>query len=129
MTAPQILAETRRPRVLLVDLEPASRRALHLLLQGGGFDVRACAAPDAAFSQAHLAGADCLIAAQGAMAGDAIAVLALLRAHGWPGPAILLAAAPDPALYAAAGNAGFAHCLAQPLNDMTLVNAVWRAIG
>jgi len=118
-----------RPQVLVIDDDPGQRRALHLLLQGGGFDVCACAAPDDTFCGGHLAGSACLVAAHERANGTGIDVLATLRARGWDGPAILIAIGPSAQLHAATRDAGFSQCLARPFNDHALVNAVRRAIG
>lgn len=115
-----------QPSILIVEDDPAVRRSLLLLLRGRGFGAKAWSAADPALAEAARSAPDCLIVDYRLEGGDGIAMLASLRANGWPGPAILISAYGSAELDARAHDAGFALILEKPLREHALIDAVSR---
>lgn len=81
-----------RQLVALVDADDPSRRALHLLLQGHGHQVRAYSSSAALRSDPLAIDANWLVLMQADGADEA---LAALRARNWAGRALLVSAGAD----------------------------------
>lgn len=126
-TAPP--APTRRPRLLLVEDEPAVRRSLQLLLSARGFEVRAYG------SGPELLADDSSLSAQGLIADyrmpdvDGFVVLKTLRERGWAGAALLITGYPALGLTERAIAAGFDRVIEKPFVEAAFVDAVERLAG
>lgn len=120
------LTERHRPRVLIVENDPAVRRSMQLLLQGRGFDVKAYAVGEHLLVEAAREPPDCFIADYLLDGPDGIAVLQALRQQGWAGPAILISAFASRELSARAIDAGFTHVFEKPLRERALIECVSR---
>jgi CheY-like chemotaxis protein len=114
----------RRPCLLLIEDDDAVRRALQLLLQGQGYDVRAFASGRSALADAATAEARYLVADYMLADGDGIDLLAALRRDGWSGGAVLITAFSSPDVRAAAARAGFVTVLDKPFRDDDLLRAL-----
>jgi len=115
-----------RPRILIVEDDPAVRRSLLLLLQGRNFDVRAHATGPTLLADAARQAPDCVIADYVLEDGDGIAMLRALRRQGWDGPAILVSAFASEALALDAREVGFTQVFEKPLREGALIEAVSR---
>lgn len=115
-----------RERVLLVDSQDESRRALQLLLQGCGMDVRAFSSAAAAMAETMLEQIRTLLIARQLSDGDAIELLRRLAARGWRGRAILIAGESHAELDDAARDAGFAGVVKKPVGRLELLGALAR---
>ena len=115
-----------RPRVLIVENDPAVRRSTQLLLQGRGFDVKAYATGEHVLVEAARQPPDCFIADYKLDGPDGIAVLQALHRQGWTGPAILISAFASPELNARAMAAGFTLVFEKPLRERALVESISR---
>lgn len=118
-------ARGARERVLLVDSQDDSRRALQLLLQGCGMDVRAFASAAAAMAEATVDQIRTLLIARDLSDGDAIHLLRQLALRGWRGRAILIGQS-HAALDEEARAAGFAHVVKKPVGRLELLGALAR---
>lgn len=117
-----------RPRVLLVEDDPAVRRATQLLLSSDGYDVRSYASGAGLSHDAEALKASCLVADLVLPNGDAVTLLEELREAGWSGAAILVSGhLTDPWRKRASG-AGYAIALAKPVADGVLKGWVSRLI-
>ncbi len=114
-----------RERVLLVDSQDESRRAVQLLLQGCGMDVRAFASAAAAMAEATLDQIRTLLIARELVDGDAIHLVRQLSLRGWQGRAILIGQS-HAELDEAARAAGFAHVVKKPVGRLELLGALAR---
>lgn len=114
-----------RERVLLVDSQDESRRALQLLLQGCGMDVRAFASAAAAMAETTLDQIRTLLIARELSDGDAIHLLQQLAGRGWKGRAILIGQS-HAELDEAARAAGFASVVKKPVGRLELLGALAR---
>jgi CheY-like chemotaxis protein len=114
-----------RERVLLVDSQDESRRALQLLLQGCGMEVRAFASAAAAMAETTLDQIRTLLIARELSDGDAIHVLRQLATRGWKGRAILIGQS-HAELDEAARDAGFAGVVKKPVGRLELLGALAR---
>jgi CheY-like chemotaxis protein len=114
-----------RERVLLVDSQDDSRRALQLLLQGCGMDVRAFASAAAAMAEATIEQIRTLLIARELADGDAIHLLRQLAIRGWKGRAILIGQS-HAELDDDARAAGFAHVVKKPVGRLELLGALAR---
>lgn len=118
-----------RPRLLLVEDDPAVRRSLQLLLSGRGYEVRAYA------SSLDLLADETAVSARGLIAdfrmpdADGLTVLRNLRDRGWSGSAVLITGFPGEALTEQAIAAGFNCVLPKPLVNSALIDAVERLVG
>ena len=117
-------ATAHRPVILLVEDEPAVRRALQLVLQGSGFSVRSQASSAAALGDPLALQAAAIVADYRLPDGDGLNLLRGLRQRGFAGPAILITAYGSPDLAASAREAGYARILEKPLPDRVLREAV-----
>lgn len=118
------------PEILLVLHDAALRRATHLLLAAQGYRVKSHALADRAMHDVAARCSRVLIAATerpGIAAGDAPHAM---RAAGWRGEALLLAAGEGTGTSGRhARDAGCAHRLAVPCADYELVAAVASLLG
>lgn len=105
------------------------RRSTQLLLQGKGFDVRAHAAADPILLTGDFSDVACLVVDYCLGEHDGMAVLDVMREHGWHGPAILMTAFSTIELKRCAQAAGFSEFFEKPMEERALVNAVARLTG
>ena len=112
------------PHILLLEDDEGVRRSLHLMLRAYGFDVSSYAAATLLLADTAIGTAELLIADYRLADGDGIAVLLALREMGWQGRAILITAAPSPALYEVAIAAGYHALLEKPLRPDELIRAI-----
>lgn len=115
-----------RPRVLIVENDPAVRRSTQLLLQGRGFDVKAYATGEHLLVEAARQPPDCFIADYLLDGLDGIEVLQELHRQGWDGPAVLISAFASPELTQRAVAAGFTLVFEKPLRERALVETISR---
>jgi FixJ family two-component response regulator len=115
-----------RPRVLIVENDPAVRRSTQLLLQGRGFDVKAYATGEHLLVEAARQPPDCFIADYLLDGADGIEVLQGLHRQGWDGPAVLISAFASPELTQRAVAAGFTLVFEKPLRERALVESIVR---
>ena len=116
-----------RPRVLLVEDDAAVRRALQLLLQGQGYDVRAYRSAIGLARDPEALRAACLVCDLIMPGKDAVELLGELRAAGWAGPAILISGQLDDRFRGQAQ--GFERVLAKPIAENLLKRSVAELIG
>jgi FixJ family two-component response regulator len=114
----------QKPRVLLVEDDPAVRRSLQLLVQANGYDVRAYARGATLLADVTALDAACLVADYRMTEYDGIQTLVQLRAKGWDGPAILITGFPSPGVTNCAKSAGFDAILEKPLRQHLLVRTI-----
>jgi len=119
----------KRPKVLVVEDDPAVRRSLQLLLQGRGYDVRSYASGASLLADRATRDAACILADYAMPDIDGIALLRELRADGWAGPAILITAYHSRNLEERAAIEGFAEIFEKPLPDRLLTDTVERLIA
>ncbi|GLI98228.1 response regulator [Sphingobium sp. AR-3-1] len=115
-----------RPKILLVEDEPAVRRSLQLLLHARGYDIRSYASSTAMFADPLVNDAICLVTDYRMPEMDGLEVLQSLRARGWRGPAILVTAYGSPDLVERAMKEGFSIVIEKPLREHALADAVAR---
>lgn len=118
-----------RPKVLLVEDDPAVRRSLQLLLQGRGMDVRAYAAGAPLLADPSALDAACFIADYRMSELDGLAILRALRARGWNGPAILITAFPSPELTRQAREAGFQTVIDKPFRQHLISDTILQVMS
>lgn len=120
--------DAERPRILLIEHNDEVRRALQLLLNGWGFEVRSFATPTLALTDPSLIEATVLLLDEQFIAAEANAhgVLPAMRTRGWQGRAILMSAAPEDARNGVAGRAGFAAVIRNPPRQLELLAALGR---
>lgn len=118
-----------RPRVLLVEDDPAVRRALQLLLIGEGYDVRAYRSAIGLADDPEALRAACLVADLMMPEKDALQLLQDLRTAGWTGPAILISGHLNEARVAKAHSEGFQVALPKPIGENMLTRSVAQLIG
>lgn len=118
-------ARGARERVLLVDSQDDSRRALQLLLQGCGKDVRAFASAAAAMAETTLDQIRTLLIARDLPDGDAVHLLRQFALRGWQGRAILIGQS-HAELDEEARAAGFAGVVKKPVGRLELLGALAR---
>lgn len=116
-----------RPTILLVEDDPGVRRSLQLLLRAQGYDVKAYFEGGPLEDEQSLAAA-CLITDYRLGDTDGLAILAMLRARGWDGPAILITAFPSKDLVRRAEAAGFSMVMDKPLRPHALVSLVEQLV-
>ncbi|PSJ38620.1 response regulator [Sphingomonas deserti] len=116
-----------RPRVLLVEDDAAVRRALQLLLQGQGYDVRAYRSAIGLARDPEALRAACLVCDLIMPEKDAVELLGELRAAGWAGPGILISGQLDDRFRGQAQ--GFERVLAKPIAENLLKRSVAELIG
>lgn len=107
--------------LLLVEDDTGVRRALQLLLQGQGFDVRSFAASKPALADPDSLKATHLVVDYALPDGDGITMVRALRSHGWDGTAILISAFSSPRIVEAARLAGIAAVIDKPFRDSQLL--------
>ena len=82
--------------IALLDAHDASRRELHLMIKGMGYDVRAHSNADA-LARDQLAARATWLIINGGHDGETLALLRALRKSGWLGRAAVIVDAPTPA--------------------------------
>ena len=117
-----------KPRILIVEDDPAVRRSMQLLLQGQGFDSRGYASGEALLSDAGFGNPACLVADYRMETLDGIALLSRLREQGWLGPAVLVTGFPSPELSQRAAASGYAAVFEKPLRERSLIDTLWRLV-
>lgn len=113
-----------RPRLLLIEADAIFRRALQLLLQAEGFDVRAFAAAAPALAGSGMPVAAVLVVGFRLPDMAGMEVLRRLQGRGWQGRAVLLAPVPAEGLAQEAKAAGFAAVLSEPVRTHAVLAAV-----
>lgn len=115
---------TGRNKVLLAEGEPVSRRAIHLLLQSLGYDVRAYATGAALLADPLATEASAIIVDNDLPDMGGENVLAILRAQAWGGPAILVCSETAGERVASVSAAGFQDVIRRPIRDLKLIDMV-----
>lgn len=118
-----------RPRILLVEDDPAVRRSLQLLLRFEGYDVRAYASGEGLSSDPEALRSRCVVADLVMPAQDGVEMLRELRASGWVGPAILISGHLEGELESRARDGGFDAVVAKPIREAELSRAIARLLG
>lgn len=113
-----------RPKILVVEDDPAVRRSMQLFLQGRGFDVRAYATGQSVLDDAAASDAAGMVADYQIESIDGIELLGRLRARGWGGVALLITGYPSEELERSATAAGFTAFFEKPLNQHNLIEAL-----
>lgn len=121
----------QRKRILLVEDDAAARRAIQLLLQSHGYDVRAHASLDGLAESPEALAASCLVAdlMLGDGDGDGVRLLRNLRDAGWSGRALLISGRLTEDWIDRALAGGFDEVLAKPVPERQLVATVNRLAG
>lgn len=109
-----------KPKVLLVEDDPAVRRSLQLILQGSGLSVRSYGSAATALADPMLKEMHGVIADYRLPDGDGVNLLLAMKAAGFRGHAVLITAFGTPELQASAYAAGFVRMLQKPLADRML---------
>lgn len=117
-----------RPRVLLVEDDPAVRRSLQLLLVGQGYDVRAYSSGSGLAKNPEAMRADCLVADLIIPDGNAVTLLTDLREAGWKGPAVLISGHLTNEWAERALAHGYAAAFAKPIGGTVLVKCLARLV-
>jgi FixJ family two-component response regulator len=117
-----------KPRILIVEDDPAVRRSMQLLLQGQGFDGRGYPSGEILLSDAGFGNPACLVADYRMEPLDGITLLSRLRDQGWLGPAVLVTGFPSPELSQRAIAAGYAAVFEKPLRERSLIDTLWRLV-
>jgi FixJ family two-component response regulator len=120
--------KTNRPRVLLVEDDPAVRRSTQLLLSSEGYEVRSYAKSAGLAEDPEALKAECLVADLLIEDGDALALLHDLRRAGWDGPAVLISGHLNDEWARRALDQGYAAALAKPVADGVLKGWVARLL-
>lgn len=118
---------TPRPRILLVDDDPAVRSSIAFALEVEGFEVGSYASAEAALAWAPLDGEACLVLDHRLPGMDGLALLRDLRARGVATPAIVITTNPNARLRALVAQQG-AVLLEKPLLGNALASAI-RALA
>ncbi|MGZ8998827.1 MAG: response regulator [Allosphingosinicella sp.] len=113
-----------RTRLLLVEDDSAVRRALHLLFQSQGYDVRAYRSGHGLGEDPEALCASCLIADLRLPDSDGLSLLHDLRSAGWRGAAILISGHLDEEWAERARQEGYDAVLAKPIPDKVLTKWV-----
>jgi len=119
----------RRSTILVVEDDPAVRRSLQLILQGGGFAVRSYATGAALLADPNIPDAQMVVADYRLPDSDGLQVLRGLHAAGFQGSAVLVTGFGTPELEARAREAGFVRILEKPLADRVLREAITGLIA
>jgi len=119
----------RRSIILVVEDDPAVRRSLQLILQGGGFEVRSYATGAALLADPNIANAKAVVVDYRLPDSDGLRVLRGLYAAGFRGSAMLITGFGTPELELRARAAGFARVLEKPLADRLLREAMAALIS
>lgn len=114
----------RSRRIVLIDADEAVRRALQLLLQWHGYDVRSFGTAGPVLQDGYADAAEILITDHAPPDGSGIAVLRVLRSRGWNGLAVLTTAHPSHVQERCARASGFAAVLHKPLHHPELIAAI-----
>lgn len=117
-----------RKRVLLVEDDASARRAIQLLLQSHGYDVRAYSSPAGLAEMPEALTASCLVADLMLGDSDGISLLRELREAGWPGRALLISGHLTTDWIDCGIAQGFDAVLAKPVPERELVAAVDRLV-
>ena len=123
-----VVEPTDRPRVLLVEDDPPVRRALQLLFQSQGYDVRAYRTGAGLSTDPEAMRAACLVADLIFPDGDALSLLRQLRGAGWAGPAVLISGHLTDKWAAQAIEGGYSAALAKPIAEHALLQCVARLV-
>ena len=119
----------KRPRVLLVEDDPAVRRSTQLLLSSEGYDVRSYASGVGLSRDPEALKAACLVADLLMPHGDGVDLLMELRGEGWSGPAILISGHLTDEWTKRAMEQGYSAALAKPVPDGVLKSWIARALS
>lgn len=125
---PHSLPSDGRPRIALVEDDIEVRRSLQLLLYGHGWDVRAFSSSQAVLDDPKANDAVCLVADYRLPEIDGVELLRRLRQCGWQGQALLITGYPSPELESAARDAGYAHVMEKPLQQLILPEVIRRLL-
>jgi FixJ family two-component response regulator len=128
MTDQMLDAKPNARRILIVEDDPAARRSLLLLLTGRGFGAVAFPTAAQALMNAAMQPPACLVADYRLEDSNGIALLEMMRARGWTGPAVLISAYSSGELSDRAKAAGFAVIFDKPLREHALVDTVGRLV-
>ncbi len=115
-------SDAQRPCVLLVDDDPAVRRAITLLLRTSGYAVRGYERAVDLLHDPMARAAQCLITDYAMPAIDGVTLLRTLRAQGWTAPAILITGLYKGTMEQMARETGFSAMLEKPLTDERLLD-------
>jgi FixJ family two-component response regulator len=110
--------------ILLLEDDAGTRRSLHLLLRGRGFEVRSYAAAGPLLEDPAARAAPYLIADYRLAETDGVAVLRTLRKQGWAGRAVLITGFSSDALRKEALAAGYVAVLDKPVLPHMLLTAI-----
>lgn len=114
----------RRPRIVLIDADERVRRALQLLLDWRGYDVRSFGTAASVLEGASGEAGDILIIDHAPPDRNGIALLRVLRSRGWAGHAVLTTMTPSREQERCARASGFAAVLEKPLHETDLIAAL-----
>lgn len=114
------------PKILLAEDDPGVRRALQMLLLGGGYDVRSYASSLALLADKSARDALCLVTDYRMPGLDGLALLRALREAGWTGKAVLITAFHTPELVQQAITEGFDMVFDKPLQNRAVMDALAR---
>lgn len=117
-----------KPRILIVEDDPAVRRSMQLLLQGQGFDSRGYPSGEALLSNPDFGDPACLVADYRMEPLDGITLLSRMRDQGWLGPAVLVTGFPSAELSQRAVAAGYSAVFEKPLRERSLIDTLWRLV-
>jgi CheY-like chemotaxis protein len=128
MQLEQRKSPSERKRVLLVEDDASARRAIQLLLQSHGYDVRAYGSSAGLAEMPEALAASCLVADLMLGDGDGFSLLRKLRDAGWPGRALLISGHLTPDRIDRGIAEGFDAVLAKPVPERELVAAIDRLV-
>lgn len=117
-----------RPRILLVDDDPAVRSSIAFALEVEGFEVGAFASAEALLAGDAVPPHACIVLDQRLPGMDGLALLASLRARGDRAPAIVITSNPSQRLRERVAEAA-AQLVEKPLLCDALVAAVRKVVS
>lgn len=113
-----------RPRLVLVEDDPALRRSLQLRLFTQGFDVRAFPTAAHVLNDPSTTQAQVLVVDYRLPDTDGVNLLSALKERGWVGRAVLVTGFLSSKLRANAEAAGFSAVLEKPVPEHRLIAAI-----
>lgn len=122
------LEAAARPRILLVEDDPAVRRSLQLMLHGKGYDVRSYASGVALLADPTVTDAACFVTDYRLPDLDGFELLRAMREGGWSGPSVLVTAFNSELLSERAEAAGFSAVVEKPLHERSLAEILNRVV-